>query len=219
MILIDVGIILILLMCMIVGWKHGVIREAVGLVGIILVLIISYYAKGFLGNLMCQYLPFMNLEGSLKDMPAFNIFIYQAIAFLIVFSILLGVYEILIKISKWIQKIVNLTIILWLPSKLAGAVIGFMKGWLLLFVILLVISIPIKNVSFYEESTLTRKIVYQTPILRNITSPFLSGLEDVYGLVKEPNRKNKNQKAIDIMLKYNIVDENTIRVLKEKKKI
>ncbi len=219
MILFDIGIIFILLICMIAGWKHGVIREAVSLVGIILVFIISYYAKGILGNIMCQYLPFIPLEGSLKEMTSLNIFFYQAIAFLIVFSILLGVYEILMKVSKWIQKIVNITIILWLPSKIAGAFIGLIKGWLLLFIILLVLNIPLKNLSYYEDSVLTKKILYETPVLRRITSPFMSGLEDVYGLVKEPKQKDKNQKAIDIMIKYNIVDENTIQTLKEKKKI
>ena len=52
----DVGIILLLIMFLIVGFKNGVIREAFALIGIIAVFILSFVFKGLLGNLMVMYL-------------------------------------------------------------------------------------------------------------------------------------------------------------------
>ena len=55
----DIGIILLLCMGFIVGWKNGVIKELVSFVGIIIVFIISYQLKGIVGNVLCKLLPFI----------------------------------------------------------------------------------------------------------------------------------------------------------------
>ena len=94
----DVGIILLLIMFLIVGFKNGVIREAFALIGIIAVFILSFVFKGLLGNLMCIILPFFKLSGIIEGFSVINILIYQIIAFMLVFAILLTIYEIFLKI-------------------------------------------------------------------------------------------------------------------------
>ena len=222
--ILDIGIILILLMFMIVGWKNGGIQELVSFVGIIIIFIISYNLKGIIGNIFCTLLPFIKFSGSLSGLTVINIFLYQAIAFLLVFSILLGLYTILMSISKTIQKIVHLTIILWLPSKLLGAFVGFIKAWIILFVLLTVLIVPLKDKQILEESKMVNIIMYKTPVLRQITSPFTSAIEEITGLtIKTAKQENTpeeaNKEAIDIMLKYNIVDKRLIEKKKKKGKI
>ena len=52
----DIGIILVLIMFLIVGIKRGVIKEAVSLVAIILVFVLSFSLKGIIGNIyVCYY--------------------------------------------------------------------------------------------------------------------------------------------------------------------
>ena len=52
----DIGIILLLIMFIIVGIKRGVIKEAVALIAIILVFVLSFSLKGIVGNLLCVFL-------------------------------------------------------------------------------------------------------------------------------------------------------------------
>ena len=55
----DIGIIVILLICALVGWKKGVLKEAVSLVGLIVIFIVAYTFKEEIGNTLCKYLPGM----------------------------------------------------------------------------------------------------------------------------------------------------------------
>ncbi len=214
----DVGIILLLIMFLIVGFKNGVIREAFALVGIIAVFILSFVFKGLLGNLMCIILPFFKLSGVIEGFSVINILIYQIIAFMLVFAILLTIYEIFLKISKFIQKLVNLTIILILPSKLLGAVVSLIKGVIVLFAVFIVLMIPLKNSELFTGSTMVNQILYKTPILSQSSNNFINTVEEIYNLAekvsnKEISTNDANLELLDMMLKHKIVNKSTVESL------
>ena len=141
----DIGILVILIMFFIVGWKKGVIKETVSLVGLIVIFVVAFTFKEEIGNVLCKYLPFFTFEGNIKGLVSLNILIYQMIGFIIIYSVLYAVYQIILKISGIFQKIVNWTLILALPSKLAGAIIGLVEGYLIVFALLLVAIVPLKD--------------------------------------------------------------------------
>lgn len=214
----DVGIILLLIMFLIVGFKNGVIREAFSLIGIIAVFILSFVFKGLLGNLMCIILPFFKLSGVIEGFSVINILIYQIIAFMLVFAILLTIYEIFLKISKFIQKLVNLTIILILPSKLLGAVVSLIKGVTVLFAVFIVLMIPLKNSELFTGSTMVNQILYKTPILSQSSNNFINTVEEIYNLAekvsnKEISTNDANLELLDMMLKHKIVNKSTVESL------
>ncbi len=214
----DIGIILLLVMFIIVGFKNGAIRELFALVGIIVVFVLSYALKGILGNILCIVLPFFKITGVVEGLSVMNILFYQAIAFMIVFAILLTLYEILLKVSKFIQKIVNLTIILILPSKILGGIIAFVKGWIVLFAVFLCLMIPLKNAEIFTSSTMVNKIIYNTPVLSSHSSNFINSVEEIYNLEKQVSSKeisknDANLKTLDLMLKHKIVDKTTVEQL------
>mgnify|MGYP004525498991 FL=1 len=214
----DIGIILLLVMFIIVGFKNGAIRELFALVGIVVVFVLSYSLKGILGNILCIVLPFFKITGVVEGLSVMNILLYQAIAFMIVFAILLTLYEILLKVSKFIQKIVNLTIILILPSKILGSIIAFVKGWIVLFAVFLCLMIPLKNTELFTSSTMVNKIIYNTPVLSSHSSNFINSVEEIYNLEKQLSNKeiSKNEanlKTLDLMLKHKIVDKSTVEQL------
>lgn len=214
----DVGIILLLIMFLIVGFKNGVIRETFALIGIIAVFILSFVFKGLLGNLMCIILPFFKLSGVIEGFSVINILIYQIIAFMLVFAILLTIYEIFLKISKFIQKLVNLTIILILPSKLLGAVVSLIKGVIVLFAVFIVLMIPLKNSELFTGSTMVNQILYKTPILSQSSNNFINTVEEIYNLAekvsnKEISTNDANLELLDMMLKHKIVNKSTVESL------
>ena len=214
----DVGIILLLIMFLIVGFKNGVIREAFALIGIIAVFILSFVFKGLLGNLMCIILPFFKLSGIIEGFSVINILIYQIIAFMLVFAILLTIYEIFLKISKFIQKLVNLTIILILPSKLLGAVVSLIKGVIVLFAVFIVLMIPLKNSELFTGSTMVNQILYKTPILPQSSNNYINTVEEIYNLAEKVSNKKistnaANLELLDMMLKHKIVNKSTVESL------
>ena len=214
----DVGIILLLIMFLIVGFKNGVIREAFALIGIIAVFILSFVFKGLLGNLMCIILPFFKLSGIIEGFSVINILIYQIIAFMLVFAILLTIYEIFLKISKFIQKLVNLTIILILPSKLLGAVVSLIKGVIVLFAVFIVLMIPLKNSELFTGSTMVNQILYKTPILSPSSNNYINTVEEIYNLAEKVSNKkistnDANLELLDMMLKHKIVNKSTVESL------
>lgn len=214
----DVGIILLLIMFLIVGFKNGVIREAFSLIGIIAVFILSFVFKGLLGNLMCIILPFFKLSGIIEGFSVINILIYQIIAFMLVFAILLTIYEIFLKISKFIQKLVNLTIILILPSKLLGAVVSLIKGVIVLYAVFIVLMIPLKNSELFTGSTMVNQILYKTPILSQSSNNYINTVEEIYNLAEKVSNKKistnaANLELLDMMLKHKIVNKSTVESL------
>ena len=138
----NIGIVMILIAFIIAGWKNGGIKETASFIGIILVFFLSYVLKGIVGNFLCTILPFFKLKGFVS----LNILIYQVVAFVLLFIILLSLYRLLLKISNGLQKIINATIILVIPSKILGAIMAFIEGWIILFVILVLLILPFKDV-------------------------------------------------------------------------
>ena len=216
--LLDIIIILLLLMCAIIGFKRGAIKEIVSLVGLIVVFIVSFSLKGVLGNLLCKWLPFFDFAGNLSGVSVLNILFYQLIAFIIIYSLLFGIYSLVVKLSGIIQKLVHATIILWLPSKVIGAVVAFITGYITLFVVLLVLLIPFSSSSFFMESKIANFMIYDTPVLASSAKDISSSINEVYLLGEDLSKgeigKNEaNVKTLDILLKYKIVDVETAQEL------
>lgn len=216
----SIGIVLILIGYIIGGWKNGVVKETASIIGIIIVFFLSYYLMGIVGNFLCTILPFFKFDG----LVSLNILIYQAIAFILLFTIFMSLYRLLLKISNGLQKIVNATIILIIPSKILGAIMGFISGWITIFVILLVLLVPFKDVKEFNNSTMNDIVLFHTPLLSDIVKPFTKGVIEIYDTSSKIANKNidmdeANTKSIDIMLKYKLVDKNTIKKLIELDKL
>ncbi len=216
--ILDVAIILILIMFAIIGFKRGAIKEIVSLVGIIAVFVISFLLKGVIGNLLCKFLPFFNFAGSLEGVTVLNILLYQLIAFIIIYSLLFSIYLLIVKISSGIQKLVHMTIILWLPSKFIGALVALLTGYVITFVVLLALLIPLKDSNFFKESRIANFIVYNSPILSSSSEGISKSINEIYELGEdlskgEINKNEANLETMDVLLKYNIVSPKTAKQL------
>lgn len=216
----DIVIILLILMFAVVGWKQGLIKEAVQLVGMIAILVISFMFKDELGNIFCKWLPFFDFTGSsVEGLTALNILIYQLLAFLAIFMVLYGVYSLVLKLSGIFQKIIDWTLILAIPSKLGGLIIGFIEGYILVFIVLLLImALPLNFTSHFRNSDIVNKMVYETPILSSAAKDVTNSLSEVYDLAdqvinKKLDANEANLKMIDTMLKYDLVTPKTVEQL------
>ena len=205
---IDIILILVLAMGAIVGFKRGVIKSATMFIGAIIVIVLAYSLKNPVSKILYSFLPFFNFAGDFAGLTTLNIIIYEAIAFVLVYVLLMAILQIIIKITGVFETILNFTIILGIPSKLLGAVFGFFEAYLFLFVaIFLLNQIPATN-EIVTESTFASKIASSSPILSDITSSYYDAFEEIIS-IKDQNRNDKeeyNRKCLDILLKYGIVD-------------
>ena len=208
--IVDVLIILIILCGAVVGFKRGVFKELVMTVGFLLVFIIAFYLKNPLAEWMSLYLPFFSFGGIVSGVTALNILLYQFIAFIIVFSILMILFNILLTVTGWIEKILKFTIILAIPSKLLGAIVGAIEGYIIAFMVVFLFNQPMLDIGIMNDSKFKDGMLERTPILNKIVEGVEDTITDVYHLI-EDNRYNKNEneinkQAINAMLEHKVID-------------
>ena len=80
--IIDVIVILVIVSCMVAGFKRGFTRELVSAVGFFLVVALSYILKNPISVFLYEHLPFFNFAGIIKGVTALNIFLYFNFLFL-----------------------------------------------------------------------------------------------------------------------------------------
>ena len=122
------------------------------------------------------------------------------------------------KLSNGLQKLINYTIILIIPSKILGAIIGLIQGWINIFIILLVLLVPLRNFDQFEDSRVNNIILFHTPILSETVKPFTKGVLEIYKVSSKISMKKieineANLESIRIMIKYKLVDKGTIKKL------
>lgn len=212
---VDVSIILILLMGAVVGFKRGIFKSAVMFIGAIVVIVLAYSLKNPVANLLYSFMPFFNFAGDFEGLTTLNLIIYEAIAFVIVYLLLMVLLRILIKVTGAFEKLLNFTIILGIPSKLLGALFGLVETFLFIFVALFLLNqIPATN-SIVTSSSSASHILTASPILSNITKSYYEAFEEVIS-IKDQNMHDKeeyNRRCLEILIKYDIVDKNSVKEL------
>lgn len=212
---VDVSIILILLMGAVVGFKRGIFKSAVMFIGAIVVIVLAYSLKNPVANLLYSFMPFFNFAGDFEGLTTLNLIIYEAIAFVIVYLLLMVLLRILIKVTGAFEKLLNFTIILGIPSKLLGALFGLVETFLFIFVALFLLNqIPATN-SIVTSSSSASHILTASPILSNITKSYYEAFEEVIS-IKDQNMYDKeeyNRRCLEILIKYDIVDKNSVKEL------
>jgi len=220
--IIDAIIILTLLMGAVLGFKRGAIKTLVSFIGLIIALILAFFLKNPVSTFMYEYLPFFNFGGVFKGVSVLNILLYEVFAYFIVLSILFIGVRLLSFVANIIEKALNFTIILGIPSKIIGIFVGFIETYIYVFIILYVLALPMFNISMLNESTLKNRILNNTPILSNTVGGTLDAFVEVYDLSKKYDTSSKtefNQEALDVLLKYDITTVDSVEKLIKKNKI
>ena len=218
----DIIILIFLAFGALLGFKRGFTRQLVSLVGLIVIIILSFLLKNPISVFLYSNLPFFNLGGIFKDITILNILIYEMIAFLIVFFILLFIFKILVKITNIFEKILKATIILSIPSKILGAVLGIIESVIFTFIVLYILSLPTINFNI-KDSKLGNTILYHTPILTNIGNNTLETFEEIVELKKEYKNTNNldefNSNVINKMIEKKVITEDNVKKLIDSGKI
>ena len=220
--IVDIIILLFILLGGIVGFKEGGIKKIISVAGLIVVLVLSFTLKNYLSVFFYENLPFFNLWGIFKGIQVLNIVFYEMVAFLMIASLLMIVYRVILGITGIIEKILKATIILSIPSKIIGLVIGLLEAYIWVYLFLFILTLPVFNIKDVYESKVSMFIITETPLLSKYTSKTLDIYNDLYSIID--NRENKtneelNKEAMKLMLDYEIITPKSAQKLVDKNKV
>lgn len=220
--IIDACILLYIILCGVIGLKEGAIRKTCSFIGLIIVLILAFHFKNKLSVYFYENLPFLNLWGVFKGIQTLNILFYETVAFAIIVSVLMIVYNVIIAITGIFQKVVDYTVILGIPSKLIGFLIGIIEGYIWLYIILFILTLPVFNIKIIQESKYANRILSGTPILSKYTEKTLDLYNGVYTIITERENKTDkeiNEESMDLMLQYNVITVESAEKLIDEDKV
>lgn len=221
--IIDAIAILIVLACMAVGFKRGFTKELISFLGFFIIVVASFILKNPISQILYENLPFFSFGGLFKGVTALNIVLYEVIAFFIVTAILTFVFKILLFASSIFEKLLKMAIILGIPSKILGMIIGAIEGFVWIFILLYIISLPLFNFSEANSSKLMGPILKNTPILSSFTKDFKNALDEFSDLKeeyqKQGNKEKFNYNTLNVLLKYKIITYESASNLNEKGKL
>ena len=221
--IIDVFIILFVLFGGAVGFKRGFTKQLVCSIGFIVIVILSFLLKNPISIFFYEHLPFFKFSGVIKGVTALNIALYEVMAFVLVFTVLTIIFRLVILATSVFEKILKATIILGIPSKILGAILGFLENYLVVFSVLYILSFPTLNADILNKSKYRKPILNNTPIISSKVKGNVKVIDDFNDLKKkyekEKNPKKFNKKTLDIFLKYDIITIKSVDYLIDNKKL
>ena len=122
------------------------------------------------------------------------------------------------------EKILKMTIILGIPSKIMGAVVGALEAFVIVFISLYALSLPIFNISIVNDSNWKDTILNKTPILSAFSKDTMQVIDEFASIKEKYKDNNKNaeefnKEVLDLFLKYDVVKVSSIDKLVEKEKL
>lgn len=212
--IVDILIIVFILLGAFIGFRDGFTKALVNAIGVIVVTAIAYVLKNPVSEILMSFMPFFNFGG----ITSLNIVLYEVIAFLLVFSVLMIILKIVAVTTGIFETFLKFTIVLGIPSKILGAVVGAIKNYILVFFALYVLSLPtFSSWKFINESSYREPILSRTPLLSMVAAQTVSVFDDFASLKdKYENSDNTNEfnlETIDIFLKYKVVTPKTVNSL------
>ena len=220
--IVDAIILLFILLGGLIGFKEGVFKKLTSTVGLILVVVVAFILKNKLSVYFYENLPFLDLWGVFKGIQILNVIFYEVIAFLIIASVLMLVYRVLLGITGLIEKILKATVILSIPSKILGFIVGMIESYVWVYIILFVLTLPVINVKEIYTSKVASYIMENTPVLSKYTSKTVELYDNFYEIID--NRQDKtnediNEETMDLMLKYDIITVESAEKLIKRNKV
>lgn len=220
----DFLIIIFIVLGAFVGAKQGFTKALVSFLGNIIVIVLAYFLKNPVSEFLMSFCPFFNFGGIIKGVTVLNIAVYEVIAFLVVYFVLMAILNALLFATGIFEKFLKFTIVLGVPSTIFGAIIGAIKNYVIVFFVLYILSMPnFVDVDFVKNSHFREPILRNTPLLSNIAGSTLEALDEIKGLADKytnsTDTNSYNLEALDVFLKYKIVTVDAVKKLDESGKI
>ena len=214
--LVDVLIILLIISGGCIGAARGFTRQAVTMVGFVLVLVLSFLFKDMLANLLLNICPFFKFNG----LTSLNILLYEALSLLILVGIFSSLLNVLINLTSLFEKLLNATIVLGVASKLLGFVLGCIEYIAISFIVITLLTVKVD----ISDSKVSNFILHNTPGLSQVCNNTIKTINDINDLKEkyedtEDQQAQLNRDMLDLMIKNKIISQEKADELVDKNKL
>ncbi len=219
--LVDVLIILGIGLGAVIGFKRGFIKSIVIFLGTILVFYLAFKFKSLLGAFLYSNFPFFKMGG----LSSLNLLLYEGIAFIVLLILLFILLKVLVTISGIIEKILDWTVILAIPSKILGLVVGALHSYVIIYIVLVILSFPIFNIKMVNESKGKELMMNYTPILSKVTDDTMVVFDKIFDIRKEDiktdiDKENMDKQILEVIKESGIIaKDNILELVKDGKLI
>ena len=221
--LIDVVSILIILLFGVIGFKKGVIKTLVQLVGTSAVLVLAFVFKDYLANFLMDLLPFFNFGGIFDGITSINILIYELISFVVIYILLYCVLSIIINLAGLVEKLLEITVILAIPSKILGGILGLIEGVIMAFMVTFILFHIPATEPMVADSKFSIILLERTPIIGSLAASSTQALERIDEILEEmdenADREDVNFQVLHTLVYYNIISKEDAQKLIDDGKI
>ena len=197
----DIAIVLLIILSAISGAKQGFLRALVNVVVTIIVYVVAYHLKDKVGVLLCKVCPFFSFDGY----QTLNILLYQMLAFILIAFVLYSIFSVILKVTGIVQRLIDLTFVLKLPSNILGFVVGLLEGYIVMFIVVAVLAVPFKNMELYTSSKVVDTMLYKSPVLSDTLGGVVNKLSGVLNVTTKLESNEEAQRVrtnMDIMGTY-----------------
>ena len=221
--MIDIICVIVIGLFAYLGWRRGFIRTAASLLGTVIVYIIAWSLKDVLADFLIEHFSFFNYAGLFNGITSINILIYKVVAFLIIFVVLYCILNILINAAKLVEKLIKITVIFALPSKILGALLGFIEGVTTVFLVAFCLYHFPLSTKMINDSKVAIIILERTPILGDMAVSTTLALEDIDKILiatkDDENKETANFRVLHQLIYYKIISPDAAQKLIDDKKL
>lgn len=218
----NIGIILFIGLGIISGYKHGFLESSVRFLGTIAALVGAFILKNPISVFLYKHFPFFKFAGLFKGVSVINILVYEVIAFLLVFSILMIAIKIICKVTGLVDRLLSFIFLLGIPNKILGAIIGFLQSIITIYFVVYIFKFGCNLFGYQLQPSLADDII-NIPVLKDTCSPVLKAFDEISGLAHSykntSNKEEYNAKSLDILLKYEVITKENASYLVKHDKI
>ena len=181
---VDIIVVILILLGTYLGWRKGLIKSLVSVIGLVAIFIISFAIKDKIANILIDNLPFFSLPG-LEGLTSINVLLYNVIAFLVIFILLYCLLNIIIAITGFVDTLLKFTVIWIIPSKIGGAIVGFIESWVFVYLALFVISLFSVTAGFVWDGKVSSFILNHTPVINRLTGGAKTAINEITDAIEE----------------------------------
>jgi uncharacterized membrane protein required for colicin V production len=221
----DIILIAFIIIGTISGIKKGLIKSLVGFVGLVAILILSYSLRIPLANFLIDKMPFFKFSGAIAGLTSLNILLYNVLAFIVIFIVLYCVLSIIMTITGFIDTLLKFTVIWIIPSKIGGAIVGFLESWVFIFIVMFVLSQFNLSTFLVSKSYVANFVLDHTPVIGSYMGGARKAAKDIYErvnlAVKDKNKTTKelNVEILGIEVSYKLITKEKANELMETGKL
>lgn len=195
--ILSIIIVMFIALGTIVGVKRGFLYQLIKMLSNIIVFVVALLLKNTVADILINHFDIINIDKSI------SIIFYRAISFILICFILKLIITLVLKITRIIEKVLEATIILAIPSKVLGGILGFIEYYIYAFIILLVLSIPVFNIDVYK-SDIAKFILKETPLIsKRVDISLFEELKREY----DKGTNAKEEEYIKILKEHGIIKD------------